>query len=1081
MAFCTIIITFMTVAAVVAIFNQSLLYKSIARTETIRAEMGAVTKLISLADTSLIPANKYILTNDAHYRSDFTNISAEIDTLIIKMAKSHYSGGRETDKELKDAEERFLGLISLNWLKIREISEKIFAVKRPRGNNQSLAMMVELEKKWEPSLKTALNNWREIELKELAANSKELRGAWSKSWQVMTVAAILLVIIGLYISCLLSRRLTASMKGIKVMIDEIASGHDVNLLKVRAGYDLEGLAKAFNSMRATVEETQKRLQRSAERYRRLIQTAPDAVLLLDTKGKRIIEANKAASALTGYSVDELAGLPVDTIHPICSKSGCAGILTLTTSKSRGECHNTRIVRKDGLKVPVVISASRVEIEEGELELCFIRDVTEHVALEKIRENYTVELESMVKERTAKLEDSLKELEFSKKAVEDLLDTVRISKKEWEETFDSIPDPIFIHDNGFNIIKCNMAYQKLAGLPFQDIMGRPYYEVYPIIQGPLSICENEKKNYCRMEKEEITLHNDSTYRIRYIPLREKEGKFTYSLHLMEDITEEKLNLSRIEREMEVNSQLLRIAEATAKTTNLDLLLKEIVSCVKDILSADMAASYLGDDETRSFFPSHGVGIESRHIPIFKNEPIDGKNHAIIKALETGKTRIISTSNAAEMHSVFNGNKFVQCFGDNAAIALIPITYRETYLGLIIAVYNCVGGVAHEIDKQELRLMSGLASQVSVAIDEARLYKESISKTMDLSRKIMTIRMLNEIDRSILSAPGTEEILETAAKMISRLVQCDGADVWSVKDERLVYTAGHGTTLARNGFSFDPEKTVFSRVMRDAMPFSTGDTGEIKNPSAIEKEFITQGLSSIIIIPLTVKDEIKGMLNISSRRLSAFTSEDLSTLEQFSSHIGVALENTRLISDLEGLFLGTVRTLSKTIDAKSPWTRGHSERVTEIAMRIGRRMEFKKETLRDLELAGLLHDIGKIATYEGILDKAGRLTNTEYEQIKKHPVKGAEILSPLKQLKDIIPGVRYHHVWYNGQGYPNEGIRGKDIHPFARILSVADTIDAMSADRPYRKGKSIDDVVAELKRCRGTQFDPDVIDAFLSTLR
>jgi len=117
----------------------------------------------------------------------------------------------------------------------------------------------------------------------------------------------------------------------------------------------------------------------------------------------------------------------------------------------------------------------------------------------------------------------------------------------------------------------------------------------------------------------------------------------------------------------------------------------------------------------------------------------------------------------------------------------------------------------------------------------------------------------------------------------------------------------------------------------------------------------------------------------------------------------------------------------------------------------------------------------------LDKAGRLTSSEYKQIQEHPVKGADILSPLKELKDIIPGVKYHHVWYDGGGYPNEGISGKALPAFARILAVADTIDAMSADRPYRQGKSIEEVVAELKRCSGTQFDPDVVSAFLSTIR
>ncbi|MFQ5427424.1 MAG: HD domain-containing phosphohydrolase [Thermodesulfobacteriota bacterium] len=1081
LAFFSIVLFFLAVAAVVAVYNQNLLYRSIERTETIREEVGAVTELSALTEVFLKSAGHYSRTGYARYHEEFKGISPLVEGLIISMSRAHYSPGREPDAEMVRAEEKFLGDISTAWTAVKDISEKIFSIKDPGQDKRAAEMAAEIEGKWGPSLLSSLMGWRDIELQELTANSESLKRAWSGSWKVMTAAAIFLLSMGLYMSCLLSRRLTASMKAIRGMVDDMTSGREINAMKVKPGYDLEGLILAFNAMKVTVDETRSRLERSAKRYRSLIQTAPDAVFLLDPRGRRIVEANGAAALLTGYGAEELAGLSIDTVHPLCEKAGCAGVLTLATPGSRGECENSFIIRKDGVKVPVVITASRVNIDEGELELCFLRDVTERVALEKVREEYTVQLELEVKERTASLENSVRELESSKKSVMDLLETVKSSKKEWEDTFDSIPDPIFIHDSSFRVVKCNMAYQRLAAMPFNEIVERPYYEVYPVMEGPFSICAREKESFCRIEEQEISLGRDTFYRIRYIPLRDREGKFTYSLHLMEDISEEKKNLMRIEQEVSLNSRLLRIAEATAKTTNLDLLLKEIVSCVMDILSADMVAAYLGDDETRSFIPCHGAGIEKMHAPIFNSEPVDGRSHAIIKALETGEICVLSAADQVDMNNVFGDNRFVRCLDGNATIAVIPITYRDAYLGLIVAAYNSTNGAPREIGRRELSLMSGVASHASVAIDETRLYKDSINKTMDLSRKIITIRMLGEIDRSILSASNTDEILETSAQMISRLVQCDGADVWTVRESRLVYTAGHGLTLAKKGFSFDPSGTVFSEVMKDAMPFSRGDLAEIKEPASIEKNFITQDLHSIIIIPITVKYEIKGLLNVCSRRLSAFGSEDLSTLEKFTSHIGVALENTRLISDLEGLFLGTVRTLSKTIDAKSPWTRGHSERVTEIAIRIGRRMKFKKDKLRDLELAGLLHDIGKIATYEAILDKAGKLSDTEYEQIKKHPVKGAEILSPLKQLKDIIPGIEYHHVWYDGRGYPDAGISGKDIHPFARILSVADTIDAMSADRPYRKGRSIDEVVAELRRCSGTQFDPEVVEAFLSTIR
>jgi HD-GYP domain-containing protein (c-di-GMP phosphodiesterase class II) len=129
-----------------------------------------------------------------------------------------------------------------------------------------------------------------------------------------------------------------------------------------------------------------------------------------------------------------------------------------------------------------------------------------------------------------------------------------------------------------------------------------------------------------------------------------------------------------------------------------------------------------------------------------------------------------------------------------------------------------------------------------------------------------------------------------------------------------------------------------------------------------------------------------------------------------------------------------------------------------------------------VAGLLHDIGKIGTYESILDKTGKLTEEEYQQVQMHPEKGAEILSPIKQLSNILPIIRGHHEFYDGSGYP-DGLKGTEIPFRARILTVADTVDAMGADRPYRHGLSEEKIINELKRCSGIQFDPDVVEAYL----
>jgi PAS domain S-box-containing protein/putative nucleotidyltransferase with HDIG domain len=182
------------------------------------------------------------------------------------------------------------------------------------------------------------------------------------------------------------------------------------------------------------------------------------------------------------------------------------------------------------------------------------------------------------------------------------------------------------------------------------------------------------------------------------------------------------------------------------------------------------------------------------------------------------------------------------------------------------------------------------------------------------------------------------------------------------------------------------------------------------------------------------------------------------------------------ELESLFTSLVRTMVSTLDAKSPWTKGHSERVAMYADKIAKKMGFDEEERKKLWLAGILHDIGKIGTYDQLLDKPGKLSKEEFEIVKKHPSQGAKILSEIKQLSDIIPFIRHHHERLDGRGYPG-GLKGEEIPLYARILHVADSFDSMTSDRPYRPAPPLDYALSEFKKFAGVQFDPKVVEAFL----
>ena len=195
------------------------------------------------------------------------------------------------------------------------------------------------------------------------------------------------------------------------------------------------------------------------------------------------------------------------------------------------------------------------------------------------------------------------------------------------------------------------------------------------------------------------------------------------------------------------------------------------------------------------------------------------------------------------------------------------------------------------------------------------------------------------------------------------------------------------------------------------------------------------------------------------------------------INAELEETN--EKLEQAYLDSVETLRYTVEAKDPYTRGHSDRVSEFSVLIGKKLGLPEEQLRILRIGGLFHDIGKIGIPDNILQKESKLTDDEYLEIKNHPSIGVHILGSAEIFKDIIPIVKHHHERYDGRGYPS-GLKGEEIPYIARIAAVADTFDAMTSKRSYRDALDLQVVKDEIKRCEGTQFDPEIAEVFLEIL-
>lgn len=209
----------------------------------------------------------------------------------------------------------------------------------------------------------------------------------------------------------------------------------------------------------------------------------------------------------------------------------------------------------------------------------------------------------------------------------------------------------------------------------------------------------------------------------------------------------------------------------------------------------------------------------------------------------------------------------------------------------------------------------------------------------------------------------------------------------------------------------------------------------------------------------------------------SSHETRLMESISGMLGAALENAELYHRQHLTFIGTIKALSAAIDAKDQYTRGHSERVAMLSAMLAAEVGYSPEQVERIRISGLVHDVGKIGVPEAVLCKPSRLTDEEFDLIKLHPTIGYNIMRDIPDLHDVLPAVLHHHERWDGNGYPGK-LAGQDIPHTARIMALADTFDAMSSNRAYRAGMVREKVLAEFRNCAGTQFDPDLVEPFLT---
>jgi HD-GYP domain-containing protein (c-di-GMP phosphodiesterase class II) len=358
------------------------------------------------------------------------------------------------------------------------------------------------------------------------------------------------------------------------------------------------------------------------------------------------------------------------------------------------------------------------------------------------------------------------------------------------------------------------------------------------------------------------------------------------------------------------------------------------------------------------------------------------------------------------------------------------------------------VNYEKTQQQLEILLKVSSMINSTLDASEVQKRTI--------EALTILLGAEAGSLLLLDDETGELFFEVAT---------GEKGVSLKEIRLSKGEGIAGWVAERG-----EPLIINDVQSDSRFFKKADH---------KSGFVTK---SILCVPVRSKDRVIGVLQGINKKEGEFSEDDLEIITSLSNQVAIAVENAKLYTELKETFYGTAEALAETIELRDPYTGGHTKRVMNYSLVIGRHLDLSKNELEKLRLSAILHDIGKIGVRDNVLLKQGRLDDDEFEKMSRHPGYGSEVLnkSNIKQLREVIPGVRGHHERYDGKGYPDK-ISNGDISLAARIISVADTFDAMTTDRPYRKGLGLDKAFDELKRCSGSQFDPQIVDAFFSAWR
>lgn len=514
-------------------------------------------------------------------------------------------------------------------------------------------------------------------------------------------------------------------------------------------------------------------------------------------------------------------------------------------------------------------------------------------------------------------------------------------------------------------------------------------------------------------------------------------------------------------------ILERANQISNTTSLDELLNQMLDLIMEVTGSETGSFYLLDPEEGELVyevvKGDGEVRDMVGLGILHAQGVFGSAEKKLEPLVVDDLR--------------DDPRWAQYLGHQKSgklrnVISFPLILKEKTIGAV-QVFNFV--------RENLDILQVLGERVASEINKVMLLEKA-------HRSNHQMKALVDILGSIGATLDREQLLRLVTEHAAQLLQAERTSVFIVDPATsdLAFHVAYQQPTEELGDTVD-KQTRLDKIIQNGKPYHNPiDSGKTPRDVTFDHGlgFVAR---SALTIPLrarsislgqdgTIEERVIGGVMAFNKQRATFDSEDTNMLEILANQASTMLQIVDLYNDASGLFLDIIKALVAAIDAKDPYTQGHSLRVSEISVSIAKEFALGTKVIHEIQLGSLLHDVGKIGIPDNILLKPGRLTDDEFDEIKKHPLIGHKIMSEVKVLHNMLPAISEHHERLDGSGYPF-GLSGDQITLMGKIVAVADVFDAMTSDRPYRKAIEPESVISYLQENAGKLFDADCVEAFV----